>query len=88
MSEYGKITQVIGPVVDVAFEGDLPEIYTALKISNSSISDQEWNLVVEVAQHLGEKTVRCVASSCASVTVSVNWLPWSSVSPRSRCERR
>ncbi len=61
MSEYGKITQVIGPVVDVAFEGDLPEIYTALKISNPSISDEEWNLIVEVAQHLGEKTVRCIA---------------------------
>jgi F-type H+-transporting ATPase subunit beta len=61
MVEHGKLSQVIGPVVDVAFEGDLPEIYTALKISNPSISDQEWNLVVEVAHHLGEKTVRCVA---------------------------
>jgi len=61
MSEYGKISQVIGAVVDVAFAGDLPEIYTALKITNPAISDQEWNLIVEVAQHLGEKTVRCIS---------------------------
>jgi len=61
MSEYGKLSQVIGAVVDVAFEGDLPEIYTALKITNPAISGEEWNLIVEVAQHLGEKTVRCVA---------------------------
>ena len=58
----GKITQVIGPVVDVQFAStDLPEIYTALRISNPSINDKPWNLVVEVAQHLGESTVRCVA---------------------------
>jgi F-type H+-transporting ATPase subunit beta len=58
----GKISQVIGPVVDVEFEeGNLPEIYTALKISNPAIDDQEWNLVVEVAQHLGENTVRTIA---------------------------
>ncbi len=58
----GKITQVIGPVVDVEFEpGKLPEIYHALKISNPAISSEEWNLVVEVAQHLGENTVRAIA---------------------------
>jgi F-type H+-transporting ATPase subunit beta len=58
----GKISQVIGPVVDVEFEeGKLPEILTALKISNPAIDDQEWNLIVEVAQHLGENTVRTVA---------------------------
>ena len=58
----GKIIQVIGPVVDVQFEGgDLPEIYTALKISNPTIDAKEWNLTIEVAQHLGENTVRCVA---------------------------
>jgi F-type H+-transporting ATPase subunit beta len=61
MSKNGKISQVIGPVVDVVFEDDLPEIYTALKVSNPAISDEEWNLVLEVAQHLGEKTVRTVA---------------------------
>jgi F-type H+-transporting ATPase subunit beta len=58
----GKVTQVIGPVVDVQFpSSDLPEIYTALKITNPAISQQPWNLVVEVAQHLGENTVRCIA---------------------------
>jgi len=58
----GKVTQVIGPVVDVEFpDGQLPEIYHALKISNSSLGDEEWNLVVEVAQHLGENTVRTIA---------------------------
>ena len=58
----GRITQVIGPVIDVEFEaGKLPEIYHALKITNPALNDQEWNLVVEVAQHLGENTVRCIA---------------------------
>jgi F-type H+-transporting ATPase subunit beta len=58
----GKITQVIGPVVDVEFpNGDLPPIYNALRVSNPSISSQPWNLVLEVAQHLGERTVRCIA---------------------------
>jgi len=58
----GRITQVIGPVVDVEFEGgQLPPIYHALKISNPAISDQEGNLIVEVAQHLGERTARCIA---------------------------
>jgi F-type H+/Na+-transporting ATPase subunit beta len=58
----GSISQVIGPVVDVAFESaDLPEIGTALLISNPAINDKKNNLTVEVAQHLGERTVRAVA---------------------------
>jgi F-type H+-transporting ATPase subunit beta len=58
----GKVTQVIGPVVDVVFADDaLPPIYNALQLSNPAISSQDWNLTVEVAQHLGEKTVRCIA---------------------------
>jgi F-type H+-transporting ATPase subunit beta len=58
----GKITQVIGPVVDVEFPpGALPTIYNALKVSNPAISDLPWNLVLEVAQHLGENTVRAIA---------------------------
>ncbi len=64
MSELpkGQITQVIGPVVDVVFPtGGLPEILTALKVTNPAIDDREWNLVLEVAQHLGENTVRAVA---------------------------
>ncbi|MDF1615622.1 F0F1 ATP synthase subunit beta [Desulfurivibrio dismutans] len=64
MSEVntGKVIQVIGPVVDVEFEpGKLPEIMNALLVSNKGISDEEDNLVVEVAQHLGNNVVRCVA---------------------------
>src|SRR5581483_6921719 len=58
----GKITQVLGAVVDVEFtDSSLPPIYNALKVSNPAISDQPWNLILEVAQHLGENTVRCVA---------------------------
>lgn len=58
----GLIVQIIGPVVDVRFPGgDLPPIYTALKLTNPSIDDRELNLVVEVSQHLGENTVRCIA---------------------------
>jgi len=60
--ENGTIVQVLGPVVDARFPpGQLPDIFTALKISNHAISDEPWNLVVEVAQHLGENTVRCIA---------------------------
>lgn len=63
MSEnIGKIVQVIGPVVDVEFEqGKLPTIYTALLITNPTIDDKEDNLVIEVAQHLGDKVVRTIA---------------------------
>jgi F-type H+-transporting ATPase subunit beta len=56
--EHGKIVQVIGPVIDVAFpEGQLPDIYNALRVPREDIED----LVVEVAQHLGDNVVRCVA---------------------------
>jgi len=58
----GKIVQVTGPVVDVQFPpGNLPNIYSALTLTNSFINDQEDNLIVEVAQHLGENTVRCIS---------------------------
>ncbi|HOX42157.1 MAG TPA: F0F1 ATP synthase subunit beta [Myxococcota bacterium] len=58
----GKIVQVIGPVVDVAFPpGGVPEVYTALKVTNPSISQEADNLVIEVAQHLGENVARCVS---------------------------
>ena len=60
--QNGQVTQVIGPVVDVTFpQGSLPEILSALKVSNPAISDKDWNLTLEVAQHLGENTVRAVA---------------------------
>ena len=60
--ESGKIIQVMGPVVDVEFPpGNIPEVYTALLVSNPSIDDSDDNLTVEVALHLGENTVRCIA---------------------------
>ena len=52
----GRITQVMGAVVDVQFEGELPAILNALHVDN-----QGNRLVLEVAQHLGESTLRCVA---------------------------
>jgi F-type H+-transporting ATPase subunit beta len=62
MAAEGKITQVMGPVVDVEFPpGNLPEIYTALRTTNAAIDEREDNLVIEVALHLGENTVRCIA---------------------------
>jgi F-type H+/Na+-transporting ATPase subunit beta len=61
-NQIGKISQVIGPVVDVQFgDGELPTILTALEVTNPAINDKEWNLVLEVSQHLGERTVRTVA---------------------------
>ena len=60
--EMGRISQVIGAVVDVTFDkGDMPDIYNALFVSNPFLSDEEDNLVLEVAQHLGDRTVRCIA---------------------------
>ena len=56
MNKNGKITQIIGAVVDVNFESDLPEIYTALEVNNSGNK-----LILEVAQHLGENDVRTIA---------------------------
>ena len=56
MNQNGKIIQVIGAVVDVQFEGDLPEILTALVVDNSGNK-----LILEVAQHLGENSVRTIA---------------------------
>lgn len=52
----GKVTQVMGPVVDVTFDGDLPDILNALEIM---VGDRK--LTVEVAQHIGDGVVRCVA---------------------------
>jgi F-type H+/Na+-transporting ATPase subunit beta len=58
----GRINQVLGNVIDVEFSnGSLPSIFSALRVSNPSIDDRAGNLVLEVAQHLGENTVRCIA---------------------------
>jgi len=64
MSEQrtGKILQVIGPVVDVEFDaGNLPTIMSGLMVSNPAINDDPDNLVIEVAQHLGDNVCRCIA---------------------------
>ena len=58
-TKAGKIVQVIGPVVDVEFEGLLPPIYNALRITGSGQS--EIDVIAEVERHLGEKRVRAVA---------------------------
>ena len=55
-NNIGKISQVIGAVVDVAFEGHLPAIQNALEVDNNG-----QRLVLEVAQHLGESSVRTIA---------------------------
>src|SRR3954470_8484128 len=62
MEGLGQVTQVVGPAVDVSFPpGKLPSIYNALKLKNPAIGDQEDNLTLEVAQHLGDGVVRCIA---------------------------
>ena len=56
MNEKGKITQLIGAVVDVSFDKELPEIYTALEVKNGKNT-----IILEVAQHLGESSVRTIS---------------------------
>ena len=68
-NSYGRVTQVIGPVVDVTFDqGDIPEITTALRVSNPAVNDKEWNLVLEVAQHLGENAIRAISVGIVKTT--------------------
>ena len=57
MPNAGKIKQIIGAVVDVQFTGKLPEIYNALELQRPGSG----TLVMEVQQHLGEDSVRCIA---------------------------
>jgi F-type H+-transporting ATPase subunit beta len=62
MAAEGRITEVKGPVVDVEFApGDLPHLFSALRTTNASIDAREHNLVLEVAQQLGENRVRTIA---------------------------
>ncbi len=62
MENTGVIRQVMGPVLDVEFpNGKLPALYNALRLTNKTLPGGEDNLVVEVAQHLGNNTVRCIA---------------------------
>jgi F-type H+-transporting ATPase subunit beta len=62
-ANYGTISQVMGPVVDVTFddEGTLPPILTALKTTNATLGKGENNLTLEVSLHIGENTVRAIA---------------------------
>jgi F-type H+-transporting ATPase subunit beta len=61
-SQTGFVKQVMGPVVDIEFpEGEMPRIYNALKVTNKAINDKADNLVLEVAQHLGDRVVRAIA---------------------------
>ncbi len=61
-SAQGRITQVMGPVVDVEFPaGALPSLMSAIQVTNPAVGAGEWNLTLEVAQHLGENTVRAIA---------------------------
>ncbi|MCX7830933.1 MAG: F0F1 ATP synthase subunit beta, partial [Acidobacteria bacterium] len=61
--KVGKVVQIIGPVVDVEFEeGHLPEIYNAIHITSEGFdTNVKIDATAEVAQHLGENRVRCVA---------------------------
>ncbi len=58
----GKVVQVIGTVVDVRFPPEsLPPIYGAIYMTNPTVNDKKDNLILEVAQHIGDSTVRCIA---------------------------
>jgi len=57
MPKAGKIKQIIGAVIDVQFDGKLPEIYNALELKKPGGE----SLILEVQQHLGEDSVRCIA---------------------------
>ncbi len=59
-NNIGRVSQIMGPVVDCVFSGELPELYSALKIEDPS---RNIDLTLEVAQDLGDRTVRCVAMS-------------------------
>ena len=60
----GKISQVIGAVVDVEFDGELPAIQNALEVNNNG-----QRLVLEVAQHLGESAVRTIAMDAKATNI-------------------
>jgi F-type H+/Na+-transporting ATPase subunit beta len=67
IARKGRIAQIQGAVVDVEFskEGGIPKIFDALLTTNTNIDDNENNLTLEVAQHLGDSMVRCIAMDAA-----------------------
>ena len=82
----GQITQVIGVVVDIAFdEGELPFISNAVKIvkeEDGGSSDGRNEIIVEVAQHLGENTVRCVSMEPTEGCAVPSTATYSGLQPR------
>jgi F-type H+-transporting ATPase subunit beta len=69
-TNFGKVVQVIGPVLDVEFESEhLPELYNALRIREKSDSGADIDVVVEVQQHIGRNQVRAVAMSSTDAVV-------------------
>jgi F-type H+-transporting ATPase subunit beta len=89
----GKVVQVIGPVLDVAFESEhLPELYNALRIRGKTDAGVDIDVVVEVQQHIGRNQVRAVAMSSTDAVVRgmdvEDLLPSSPISsPRPKCSR-
>ena len=79
----GIITQVIGAVVDVKFDGELPEILTALECKNG-----DNRLVLEVAQHLGETTVRTIAMDATEGLKEVTKSPIQMLQYKFQLDRR
>ena len=79
----GRVTQVIGAVVDVKFDGHLPEILNALETMNNGS-----RLVLEVAQHLGESSVRCIAMDISEGLVRGQDAPTPACRSRCRSARR
>jgi F-type H+-transporting ATPase subunit beta len=69
-SNFGKVVQVIGPVLDVEFESEhLPELYNALRIREKTDAGTDIDVVVEVQQHIGRNQVRAVAMSSTDAVV-------------------
>ena len=67
---FGKVVQVIGPVLDVAFESEhLPELYNALRIRGKTDAGFDIDVVIEVQQHIGRNQVRAVAMSSTDAVV-------------------
>ncbi len=79
-NNVGRVAQIIGAVVDVSFNGELPEILSALETNNNGT-----RLVLEVAQHLGESTVRTIAMDTTDGSPRARWGTRSSCWRSRRC---
>jgi len=84
ITSKGRLAQIIGAVVDVEFEGNLPAILNALETTNTDPrTGEKIRLVFEVAQHLGENTVRAIAMDSTEGLCAVR--TWSTPARRSAC---